>query len=99
MSYINKTKIFLTLLKVYIVFFSLFNISYVESRYTHSRNNRINNNRRSNSNSRKNQMGGNVNNHWIIVPWTSGGHYYHNTLTREDVDKLPPNVVPKNYRL
>ncbi len=26
---------------------------------------------------------------WIKVPWTHGGHYYHNTLTREDVDKLP----------
>jgi hypothetical protein len=29
-----------------------------------------------------------IDNAWIKVPWTHGGHYYHNTLTREDVDKL-----------
>ena len=23
---------------------------------------------------------------WIIVPWSHGGHYYHNTITREDKD-------------
>jgi hypothetical protein len=27
-------------------------------------------------------------NAWIKVPWTHGGHYYHNTLTREDKDRL-----------
>ena len=26
---------------------------------------------------------------WIKVPWTSGGYYYHNTLTREDIDHTP----------
>ncbi len=27
---------------------------------------------------------------WIVVPWTHGGCYYHNSETREDVDVLPP---------
>ena len=27
---------------------------------------------------------------WILVPWASGGYYYHNTLTREDIDHHPP---------
>ena len=27
---------------------------------------------------------------WIRVPWSSGGHYYHNMLTREDRDDHPP---------
>jgi len=26
---------------------------------------------------------------WIVVQWTGGGCYYHNTETREDVDVLP----------
>ena len=26
---------------------------------------------------------------WIQVPWSSGGHYYHNMLTREDRDDHP----------
>jgi hypothetical protein len=26
---------------------------------------------------------------WIMVPWTHGGHYYHNTLTRDDQDHPP----------
>ena len=25
---------------------------------------------------------------WIKVPWSSGGHYWHNTITREDRDEL-----------
>ena len=25
---------------------------------------------------------------WIIVPWSQGGHYYHNTITKEDKDQL-----------
>ena len=25
---------------------------------------------------------------WIIVPWSHGGHYYHNTITKEDKDQL-----------
>ncbi len=25
---------------------------------------------------------------WIIVPWSNGGHYYHNTITKEDKDQL-----------
>jgi hypothetical protein len=25
---------------------------------------------------------------WIIVPWSKGGHYYHNTITKEDKDQL-----------
>lgn len=28
---------------------------------------------------------------WIRVPWTHGGHYYHNTVTKEDRDTPPPN--------
>lgn len=26
---------------------------------------------------------------WIKVPWTSGGFYFHNTLTREDRNDYP----------
>ena len=26
---------------------------------------------------------------WITVPWSHGGHYYHNTLTRDDQDETP----------
>ena len=29
---------------------------------------------------------------WIMVPWSHGGHYWHNTVTREDRDTRPPNV-------
>ena len=29
---------------------------------------------------------------WIKVPWSHGGHYWHNTVTREDRDTRPPNV-------
>ena len=25
---------------------------------------------------------------WIKVPWSNGGHYWHNTITREDRDEL-----------
>lgn len=30
-----------------------------------------------------------IDNAWIRVPWTNGGYYFHNTLTREDRDSLP----------
>ena len=30
-----------------------------------------------------------IDNAWIKVPWTHGGHYYHNKLTREDRDDTP----------
>ena len=30
-----------------------------------------------------------IDNAWIKVPWTSGGFYFHNTLTREDIDDYP----------
>jgi hypothetical protein len=30
-----------------------------------------------------------IDNAWIRVPWSHGGHYYHNTLTREDQDYHP----------
>jgi len=30
-----------------------------------------------------------INNAWIQVPWTTGGFYYHNTLTKEDKDYIP----------
>ena len=30
-----------------------------------------------------------IDNAWIQVPWSHGGHYYHNTLTREDQDATP----------
>jgi hypothetical protein len=25
---------------------------------------------------------------WIKVSWSNGGHYWHNTITREDRDEL-----------
>ena len=31
-----------------------------------------------------------IDNAWIRVPWSSGGYYFHNTLTREDRDGHPP---------
>ena len=36
-----------------------------------------------------------IDNAWIRVPWTHGGYYYHNTLTRDDQDN-PPNCVSGN---
>ena len=30
-----------------------------------------------------------IDNAWIRVPWSSGGYYFHNTLTREDRDDHP----------
>ena len=30
-----------------------------------------------------------IDNAWIKVPWTHGGHYWHNTLTRDDQDNPP----------
>ena len=36
-----------------------------------------------------------IDNSWIQVPWSNGGHYYHNTLTREDRD-TPPVQTCKN---
>ena len=30
-----------------------------------------------------------IDNAWIRVPWSHGGYYYHNTLTREDRDNHP----------
>jgi hypothetical protein len=30
-----------------------------------------------------------IDNAWIRVPWTQGGYYYHNTLTRDDQDNEP----------
>jgi hypothetical protein len=27
---------------------------------------------------------------WIKVPWSNGGHYWHNVATREDRDTPPP---------
>jgi len=30
-----------------------------------------------------------IDNAWIRVPWSHGGHYYHNTLTRADQDEHP----------
>jgi hypothetical protein len=41
---------------------------------------------RSDCNSWTNQQ---IDNAWIRVPWSSGGYYYHNTLTREDRDNHP----------
>ena len=29
-----------------------------------------------------------IDNAWIIVPCSNGGHYYHNTITKEDKDQL-----------
>tara|TARA_B100000902_G_C26586458_1_gene563714 strand:+ start:233 stop:403 length:171 start_codon:yes stop_codon:yes gene_type:complete len=28
---------------------------------------------------------------WIRVPWSHGGYYWHNTVTREDRDTTPPS--------
>ena len=33
-----------------------------------------------------------IDNAWIKVRWTHGGHYYHNALTREDRDVLPDHL-------
>ena len=41
---------------------------------------------RSDCNSWTNQQ---IDNAWIRVPWSSGGYYYHNTLTRDDQDEHP----------
>ena len=30
-----------------------------------------------------------IDNAWIRVPWSHGGYYYHNTLTRQDQDHHP----------
>jgi len=30
-----------------------------------------------------------IDNAWIRVPWSNGGYYYHNTLTRDDQDEQP----------
>ena len=30
-----------------------------------------------------------IDNAWIRVPWSHGGYYYHNTLTRDDQDEHP----------
>jgi len=30
-----------------------------------------------------------IDNAWIKVPWSQGGYYYHNTLTRDDQDNEP----------
>ncbi len=30
-----------------------------------------------------------INNAWIRVPWSHGGVYYHNSLTKEDRDTMP----------
>jgi len=30
-----------------------------------------------------------IDNAWIKVPWSNGGYYYHNTLTRDDQDGHP----------
>ncbi len=32
---------------------------------------------------------GNVPKPWIVVPWSTGDCYFHNTETREDRDTLP----------
>ena len=37
-----------------------------------------------------------IDNAWIVVPWSHGGYYYHNTLTREDRDDTPLCLLP-NY--
>ena len=29
---------------------------------------------------------------WIKVPWSNGGHYWHNVATREDRDTAPPRA-------
>ena len=36
-----------------------------------------------------------IDNSWIRVPWSNGGYYYHNTLTREDRDTAPPQTCSK----
>ena len=28
---------------------------------------------------------------WIRVPWSHGGYYWHNVVTREDRDTTPPS--------
>ena len=37
-----------------------------------------------------------IDNAWIKVPWSNGGYYYHNTLTREDIDTEPGCLTNRN---
>jgi len=37
---------------------------------------------------KKNVLTGN----WIKVRWSNGGHYWHNTVTREDRDTAPTEL-------
>jgi hypothetical protein len=34
---------------------------------------------------------------WIAVPWSTGDCYFHNTVTREDTDKPPPESYFRKY--
>ncbi len=34
---------------------------------------------------------------WIAVPWSTGDCYFHNTHTREDRDKPPPESYFRKY--
>ena len=34
----------------------------------------------------------NVQTNWIKVPWSNGGYYWHNTVTREDRDTPPTEL-------
>lgn len=31
-------------------------------------------------------------NNWIVVPWDNGQCYFHNFVTREDRDDVPPGI-------
>ena len=46
---------------------------------------------------KKNYTPAQIDNAWIRVPWSHGGYYYHNTLTREDRD-YPPNCLSNNCK-
>jgi hypothetical protein len=41
-----------------------------------------------NTDTKKNVQTGN----WIKVPWSNGGYYWHNTVTREDRDTQPTDL-------
>ena len=34
-----------------------------------------------------------VENSWIKVRWSDGGHYYYNTLTGENMDESPDSIT------
>jgi len=64
----------------FIALFTLWNTTVVESKYSKLK-----------TYSKKD-----IDNAWIQVPWSNGGYYYHNTITREDRDHPPTYKYKKS---